>query len=139
MAITRVSTPTSVGVDALPIVFEVLPAIARTATPDTMEFDVQEAASFLLVISRTAFAATPQVTVTIRGVMADGTTEYDILSSAVITDASATPVVMEVGPSLAVVANKAANHILPKKVHVVFTHGDADSITYKAEGTLTPA
>lgn len=137
MTVTRVSVPTSVGANALPLAFPILASAARTANPNDIEFAVEGAANLLVVINPTTHTATPAVTVTIRGVMGDGT-EYDILSSAAITDANTVPVTLQIGATIATVTNKACNFVLPKTVHIHCEHGDGDSLTYSIEGTLAP-
>lgn len=137
MATTPVAVPTAVGVLALPLSFEILPSAARTTTPDTKEFTVEGATGLMVIVNPTAHTATPAVTVTIKGVLADGT-EYTLLTSAAVTDADTAPRVLQIHPALTESTNVKVSSLLPARIRVTCTHGDADSLTYSVEGVLTP-
>lgn len=116
--------------------FVVLPSLARTATPDTQEFDVQvaEGDALHLVIDVTAIVTTPSITVTISGVDRVSGKTYTVLASAAITTVSTT--VLKVGAGLVAAANLVANDVLPPVFRVTVTHGNANSITYSVVGQL---
>lgn len=137
MAVTRVPVPTAVGFLALPLHFEILPRAARTVAPDVMEIQVEGATGLAVVVNAQSKTATPSVTVTIQGVMTDGTT-YDILAGAAITDVTSAPVRLQVSPEVSTDANKCANALLPEKVRISVAHSDTDCLEYVIEGTLTP-
>src|SRR5687767_3759143 len=84
--------------------FSVLPSAARTATPDTQEFELPSGVKFLhLVIDATAVTATPALTVTISGVDRVSGKTYTLLASAAI--ATVSTIVLKVGPGLTAAAN----------------------------------
>lgn len=116
----------------------VLPSAARTATPDSFEYEVQGGASgLILVIDVTAIVTTPSITVTIAGVDRVSGKTYTILASAAIVAVGTT--VLKVGPGLPVAANVSANDFLPPVFRVTVTHGNANSITYSVAGMLCGA
>lgn len=116
--------------------FTVLPSAARTASPDTMEFEALgvDYHGVHLVIDVTAVTATPSVTVTIQGVDRLSGKVYTILASAAITATGTT--VLKVGAGLTAAANLVANDLLPPVFRITVAHGDADSITYSVAGQL---
>ncbi len=116
--------------------FTVLPSAARTAAPDTQEFDASgvDYSGLHLVIDVTAIAATPSITVTIAGVDRASGKTYTTLASAAITATGTT--VLKVGRGLTAAANLVANDLLPPIFRVTVTHADADSITYSVSGHL---
>lgn len=118
--------------------FTVLPSAARTATPDSFEFEAPGVAytGLHLVIDVTAVAATPSITVTVQGVDRVSGQVYTILESAAITAVSTT--VLKVAPALTAAANTVANDLLPPIFRITVTHADADSITYSIAGQLCP-
>jgi hypothetical protein len=108
---------------------------ARTATPDSQEFDIPgNVRGLMLVIDVTDVTATPSVTFRIDGVdRVSGKTfpaTSGLLTSAAITATGTTT--MRVGPGLPATANVSANDLVPGRVRITATHGDADSITYTA-------
>lgn len=119
-------------------VFTVLASAARTATPDTQEFDGSDAdfRGAFFVIDATAVTATPALTVTISGVDRTSGKVYTILASAAIATVSTT--VLQIGPGLTAAGNAVANSQLPPIFRVTASHGDADSITYSIGCCLIP-
>lgn len=117
--------------------FEILPLLARIATPTVPDFDLSEvrASGLVVVIEVTAIAASPLLTVTIQGVDPVSGTTYDVLVSAVISTASS--VILRVHPALTAAANLVADDIVPPTLRVIAAHGDADSITYSIAGAVT--
>lgn len=118
--------------------FTVLPSAARTASPDTQEFEALgvDYNGLHLVIDVTAINLTPSITVTVAGVDRLSGKVYTVLASAAITAAGTT--VLKVGPGLTAAANLVANDSLPPIFRVTVAHGDADSITYSVAGQLCP-
>jgi len=116
--------------------FTVLPSAARTAAPDTQEFEVSgvDYSGLHLVIDVTAIAATPSITVTVAGVDRLSGKVYTILASAAITATGTT--VLKIGRALTAAANLVANDFLPPVFRVSVSHADADSITYSIAGQL---
>lgn len=113
--------------------FAVLPSAARTATPDTYEFE-HDGSALHLVVDVTAVTATPSITVTVAGVDRVSGKTYTLLASAAITGTGTT--VLKIGRGLTAAANSVANDVLPPVFRVTVTHGDADSITYSVAGLL---
>lgn len=115
--------------------FVVLPSAARTAAPDTMEFELPSGARALhLVTNVSALAATPSITVSILGVDRISAQTYTVLAGSALT--TVTSQVLRVGPGLTASANAVANDYLPPIVRISVAHGDADSITYSIGGLL---
>lgn len=115
--------------------FTVLASAARTATPDTQEFDLPPGVrGLVVVIDVTAISLTPSVTVTVSGVDRLSGKVYTILASAAITATGTT--VLRIGPGLTAAANATANDLVPPVIRVTASHGDADSITYSVSGLL---
>lgn len=119
--------------------FTVHASAARTATPDTKEFEVAQGITYsalYLIIDATAVVATPSVTVKVSGVDRVSGKVYDILTSAAITATGTT--VLHIGPGITAAANTQEDQYLPPIFRVTSTHGDADSITYSVAGILCP-
>ncbi|WP_055563609.1 hypothetical protein [Streptomyces atriruber] len=118
--------------------FQVMASAARTATPDTEEFEITgrgyEYSGLHLIIDATAVTATPALTVTVSGVDRVSGKTYTILQSAVI--ATAVTTVLRIGVGLTPAANTVASDSLPPVFRVTAAHGDADSITYSIGGML---
>lgn len=116
-------------------VVTVLPSAARTATPDTQEFDLGPGARGLhLVIDATAVTATPALTVTVAGVDRVSGKTYTILASAAIATVSTT--VLRIGAGLTAAANAVANDLVPPVIRITCAHGDSDSITYSVAALI---
>lgn len=107
---------------------------ARTTAQDFGDLRPSGARALQVAINVTAFTA-GSVTVTIQGVLPDGTT-YTILAS---TALAATGVVrLIVSPDMLAVANKVANDIVPDTVRIHCAVADATPITYGIFACLTP-
>lgn len=115
-------------------VLTVLASAARTATPDTQEYEVAGFSGLHLIVDVTAIVTTPSITVTILGVDRTSGQTYTILASAAITTVSTT--VLKVGAGLTAAANSVANDVLPPIIRISVAHGDADSITYSVGAML---
>lgn len=122
--------------------FTVLSSAARTAAPDTQEFEAfgVDYRGLHLIIDVTSVTLTPSVTVTIAGVDRLSGKTYPattgVLQSAAITAVGTT--VLKIGPALTAAANSVANDFLPTIFRVSVSHLDADSITYSIAGQLCP-
>lgn len=119
--------------------FVVHASAARTATPDTKEFEVAHGITYsalYLVIDVTAVTLTPSVTVKVSGVDRVSGKTYDILTSAAITGTGTT--VLHIGPGITAAANAQEDQYVPPIFRVTATHADADSITYSVAGILCP-
>lgn len=120
-------------------VFTVHASAARTATPDTKEFEIAPAvtcSALYLVIDVTAVTATPSVTFTVSGVDRVSGKIFTVLASAAITATGTT--VLHIGPGVTAAANVSEDQYLPPIFRVTATHADADSITYSVAGMLCP-
>lgn len=115
--------------------FAVLASAARTASPDTYEYEVAGYRGLTLVIDATASAATPSVVVTVLGVDRASGKTWTLLASAAITGSGTT--VMRIGPGLTAATNLVANDIMPPVIRIQSVHGDADSLTYSIGASLS--
>lgn len=118
--------------------FEILASAARTADPDTQEFDAAAPRyrGAYFIIDVTAVTATPSITVTVAGVDRFSGKTFDILESAAITATGTTT--LQIAPGITAVANTDEDSLLPPVFRVSVTHADADSITYSIAGLLVP-
>ncbi|MFH8405570.1 hypothetical protein ACH4FX_12455 [Streptomyces sp. NPDC018019] len=120
--------------------FMVLPSAARTADPDTQEFEVIGRGygyrALVLTVDVTAITASPGLTVTVSGVDRVSGKLYTVLASASLVATGTT--VLRIGPGLAAVTNLTAADYLPPVWRVTVTHADTDSITYSVGGMLAP-
>ena len=116
--------------------FSILASAARTAAPDTQEFELVAvgARGLVVVIDSTAVTATPALTVTVAGVDRLSGKLYTILASTSI--ATVTTVTLRIHPGLTAAANLVANDMVPPVFRVTCAHGDSDSITYSIGGML---
>lgn len=105
-----------------------LASAARTATPSVSDITTYNARGIRVSIDVTASAATPSVVFTVDVKDAVAGTYTAILTSAAITGAGHTELV--VMPGITPVANVSAAMALARTMRVLPTHGDADSITY---------
>lgn len=102
---------------------------ARTATPDTMEFELGSDTDELVVVTdMTGFTATGSLQVTVAGVDRVSGKTWTLIQGASIT-ANGTQVI-RVGPSLPVTANVSANDVVPPVIRITATHGNGVSLTY---------
>jgi hypothetical protein len=118
--------------------FEVMPSAARTATPDSQEFEIHgpgyQYTGLHLIIDVTAVTATPALTVTVDGVDRISGKAYNLITSAVI--ATAVTTALKIAPGITPAANLAVAMNLPPVFRVTVSHGDADSATYSVAGML---
>lgn len=114
---------------------------ARTATPDTQEFElIGDVDEFILSINVTDVADTGQLDVKVEGVdrLADATFPLGATTTAHITEAGEYTIM--VGPSLPSEAtgnNTSFNAVVPKVIRVTATHGNSVSLTYSVELQLS--
>lgn len=115
--------------------FSVMASAARTATPDTQEYELTGHYRALhLVIDVTAITSTPSITIDIFGVDRVSGKTYAVLTSAAISTVSTT--VLRVGQGLTASANVTANDAVPPIIRIRSTHGNANSITYSIAALL---
>ena len=115
--------------------FLVLPPLARTATPNTLEYqNLLQAVGVVLLIRTTAKTDTPSVVVNLYGVDPLTDSAWLIGSTAAITDVSTT--VLKVHPGITAVANVAIADALPPNIRIEAVHADSDSITYSLSAHL---
>lgn len=115
--------------------FTVLASGARTATPDTYEYEVAGYRGLTLVIDATAATATPSVVVTVLGVDRASAKTWTLLASAAITGTGTT--VLRIAPGLTAATNLVASDVLPPVIRIQSVHGDADSLTYSIGVSLS--
>lgn len=113
---------------------EVLALVARIATNSSNDQVNKDFSGVHVIIDVTDISATPSVVPTIEAKDPVSGKYYVLLTGAAIT-ATGT-VVLKVFPGAIVVADLAANDILPLNWKVKMTHGDADSITYSVAANL---
>jgi hypothetical protein len=115
--------------------FPVLPSAARTADPNSMEFeDLAKAVGVIIVVDVTAIVTAPSITVKLQGVDLISGKTWDIITSAAITAVGTT--VLRVRPGITTIANVAVADVLPPVMRVTVTHGNANSITYSVAGYI---
>lgn len=107
---------------------------ARTAEPDTQEYEVAGYRGLHLVIDVTAAADTPSIIATVLGVDRVSGKTYTLLASAAITGIGTT--VLRIGQGLTAAANLVANDLLPPVIRVRVAHADTDSISYSVGAAL---
>lgn len=107
----------------------VMPSLARTATPDTMEYDnAGRTRGLTLVADMTAVTATGTVTFKVQGVDRTSGKTWDILASTAVSTVSTT--VLRIGYGITAAANAAVSDVIPPVVRIVATHGNGVSMTY---------
>lgn len=115
--------------------FAIYASTARTATPDTAEFELPAGSKAgVFVIDVTAATSTPSTVFTVLGVDRVSGKTYTILASAAIVGTGTT--VLRVGPGLTAAANLVANDILPPVIRISAVHGNANSQTYTMAGMV---
>lgn len=109
----------------------VFASAARTATPDTVEFELPaRVASLTLFVDCTAVGVTPSVVFNLLGVdRLSGKTWLIIASTAVVAISTR---ILKVSAGLAVAANVSVNDVPPPVVRVEAVHGNGVSATYSA-------
>ena len=131
--------PFSPGVvEAMPYSQELLPLLARTATPADQRFSVAGAKDAMVTIDVTTSAATPSVVATVRLVFTDSTGTKQVVAalvSAAITGAGVTNLC--IGPDFVDTTNLKAGLALTPELELHLEHADADSITYRVFVTLS--
>jgi hypothetical protein len=106
-------------------------SVARTATPTAYVLELSVITGLVVVIDVTAIGPAPSVVCTLDGVDTVSGKFYNILTAtALVAVTGATPRVLRVGRGLLAAANLVANDMVPEKVRITMTHGNADSITY---------
>lgn len=104
---------------------------ARTATPTAFTLDVSVQSGLIVVIDVTAIVTAPSVVCTIDGVDVGSGKSWNILTSAALTAVTGvTPRVLKIARGITVAANLAVADIVPERIRITMTHGNADSITY---------
>lgn len=107
------------------------PLLARTATPTAFTLELSPVAGLIVVIDVTAIVTAPSVVCTIDGVDAASGKFWNILTSAALNAVTgATPRVLKIGRGITVAANLAVADLVPERLRITMTHGNADSITY---------
>jgi hypothetical protein len=116
--------------------FPVYASAARTATPDTQEFEgLGRRSGLIVVFDQTAVTATGTVQITISGVDRISGKTWTILQS---TNRSTTGTeVLRVSEGLPATANVSANDLVPPVIRIAATHGNGVSMTYSVTGYLT--
>lgn len=119
--------------------FTVLASAARTATPDTLEFELPSGVRALyLFTDATAITSTPSITVMVQAVdRVSGKAlpaSPGVLSGAAIVAVGSQ--VLKIGVGLTAAANAVANDYPPTILRVTVTHANANPITYSVAGLL---
>jgi hypothetical protein len=114
----------------------VLPLLARTTNPNTMEYrNMGRVAGIVLVINVTAVVSTPSLTVALLGVDLDTGVTWNIITSAAITSTGVT--VLKARPGITPAANVAVADIVPSVIRIVASNSvPADAITYSVTADL---
>lgn len=113
-----------------------LASAARTATNNSETVKNEYHRGVKVFIDCTDSAATPSVVFSIQERDHVGGDWRTILSSAAVTAAITSPVVLTVYPGAVAVANTVANEPLSREWRVLATHADGDSITYSVSYCL---
>lgn len=106
----------------------VLASAARTSSTASAVQANYNGRGVVVFVNVTAVVDTPSIVVTVQAQDPGGSGYWDMLSSAAITAAGLTALV--VYPGCVAVANQVANLPLPRAWRVSVVHGDTDSITY---------
>jgi hypothetical protein len=106
---------------------------ARTSTPTAVEVNASGAHGIHLVIDVTA-AASPSVVPTIDGYDELSGKYYNLLTGSAIVATGTT--VLKIFPGIATLANGAASDIIPNRIRISMTHGNANSVTYTVAAHL---
>lgn len=106
------------------------PLQARTATPAAFTVDLVRVRALVVVIDVTAIGPAPSVVATVDGVDVASGKAWNLLTSAAFTAVGTRA--LKIAPGITVAANLAAAEIVPERVRITMTHGNADSITYVA-------
>jgi hypothetical protein len=115
--------------------FTIFASAARTATPNTEEFELPAGVrQGYFVIDVTAATSTPSTTFLIEGVDRVSGKTWTLLQSAAIVGTGTT--VLRINDSLTAAANTIAKDALPPVIRVTATHGNANSQTYTVAGQV---
>lgn len=107
------------------------PSAARTATPAAAVLDLVRIRALIVVIDVTAIGPAPSVVPTIDAIDVASGKAWNLLTGAALTAITgATPRVLRIAPGITVAANLAAADLVPERIRITMTHGNADSITY---------
>lgn len=108
----------------------VMASLARTATPDTVQFNNYAGyRDAWIMIDVTAVTSTPSTIFKVETINpVDGTVFSTVIASAAV--ASVSKVLLRIGPAVTAAANVAVNDRLPSVFRVTATHGNANSMTY---------
>lgn len=122
------------GAQSTPLTFPIQPLVTETNQNDhQLEFGVLGADGLSVVVNISANTGAILLTVTVLGILPDGTT-YPLGASAAL--AATGVVVLRFGPSLLGVANLTFNTLVPDRILVQTTHGNANSVSYAITGVL---
>lgn len=119
--------------------FTILASAARTADPDTQEFEalgVKYHGLYVVVDITAVSGLIPSMTVKIQGVDRLSGKTWDILASAALTTAQTK--ILQVGPGITAAANADEDSYLPPIFRIVADHTGTDSLTYSIAGVLCP-
>lgn len=115
----------------------VVASAARTATPDTEEFDVSgDVKSITLVVNTSAAGVSPSTVPKIEGVDRTSGAVWTLLAGTAITATGVASLTVGVGVTAS--ANVAAGVPVPRVIRVTFTHGNSTSHTYSANIIANP-
>ena len=114
----------------------VLASAARTATPDTYEWDVSGEVQSITLVTNTSASSTPSTVPKIEGVDRTSGAVWTLLAGSAITANGVST--LTVGPGLTASANSVAGLPVPRVIRVTFTHGNANSHTYSANIIANP-
>ena len=101
---------------------------ARTATPATVDLNVEAAHGLVLVIDVTAVTSTPSVVFNIDGLDVLTGNTWTLLDSAAITGTGTT--ILRIAPELSASGNLIAKDTVPVSIRIAPVHGNGNSITY---------
>lgn len=116
--------------------FPIYPSAARTATPDTAEFEISAEYLYGAFVFDVTVGSTLLLTFKVEAVDRVSGKTYTLISSAANGVTGVSTNVYKVGPALPVAANVSANDFLPSAIRVTVTHGNATSCTYTAAALL---
>jgi hypothetical protein len=112
---------------------------ARTATPTPVVFYNDGFTGVRVDINVTAVTSTPSTTFLLEASVDNGSTYFTLATSSAV--ATVSRVSLQVDPRATVVASsgtgQVASAVLPKRLRLTATHGNANSMTYRADATFT--
>lgn len=127
-----------VGADTMPISGVVLPTLSRTATVTSDDIGMTGVSNVAVVIDTSVVpGSAPSTTFSILGVIyPDGpngaAVTWVLLTSVAVAavNAKSAPLVLTVNQNMTPVANVTAQALVPDRIRVVATHGNANAVTY---------